>query len=339
MMHMRTRSTEPVNGRSGGDNEWEVRPGGLLVQRRDPNEEQNRVPPPTIRVRVKYGSVYHEVNIGSQATFGELKKMLSGPTGLHHEDQKLMYKDKERGSKTFLDVVGVKDKSKMVLVEDPISVEKRYIEMRTKSKMEKAAKSISEISLEVDRLAGQVSALESVISKGGKVAEKTLLSLIELLMNELLKLDGVTAEGDVKLQRKMQVKRVQKYVETLDVLKIKNSTEETNENVNERQVKEPPATRNQEPRYSNSHVYVASPNHHYPQHHHQTPSFPNSRRSIGSHAPIPTAPKQQPSRNSISGDVVVTTQWETFDSMPTPLPAPPSSNTNSTHPKFPWDLL
>ncbi|KAF5764728.1 putative BAG domain-containing protein [Helianthus annuus] len=60
------------------------------------------------------------------------------------------------------------------------------------------------ISLEVDKLAGQVSALESVISKGGKVAEKTLLNLIELLMNQLLKLDGITADGDVKLQRKMQ---------------------------------------------------------------------------------------------------------------------------------------
>lgn len=82
--------------------------------------------------------------------------MLSGPTGLHHEDQKLMYKDKERNSKTFLDVVGVKDRSKMVLFEDPISQEKRYIEMRKNAKMEKAAKSISEISLEVDRLAGQV---------------------------------------------------------------------------------------------------------------------------------------------------------------------------------------
>lgn len=82
--------------------------------------------------------------------------MLSGPTGLHHQDQKLFFKDKERDSKAFLDMVGVKDKSKLVLIEDPISQEKRYLEMRKTAKMEKAAKSISEISLEVDRLAGQV---------------------------------------------------------------------------------------------------------------------------------------------------------------------------------------
>lgn len=50
-----------------------------------------------------------------------------------------------------------------------------------------------------------MSALESVISKGGKVAEKDVLNLIEMLMNQLLKLDGIMADGDVKLQRKMQV--------------------------------------------------------------------------------------------------------------------------------------
>lgn len=32
-----------------------------------------------------------------------------------------------------------------------------------------------------------------------------MLNLIELLMNQLLKLDGIMADGDVKLQRKMQV--------------------------------------------------------------------------------------------------------------------------------------
>lgn len=82
--------------------------------------------------------------------------MLSGPTGLHHQDQKLLFKDKERDSNAYLDMAGVKDRSKILLVEDPISQEKRYLEMRRNAKMEKASKSISEISLEVDRLAGQV---------------------------------------------------------------------------------------------------------------------------------------------------------------------------------------
>ncbi|KAJ0743330.1 putative BAG domain-containing protein [Helianthus annuus] len=133
------------------------------------------------------------------------------------------------------------------------------------------------ISLEVDKLAGQVSALESVISKGGKVAEKTLLNLIELLMNQLLKLDGITADGDVKLQRKMQVKRVQKYVETLDVLKIKNSTAGTNENGDAKQVQEPPASQRQEHIISNGHMNAASPN----QHDRYQPPFTDANRKKG----------------------------------------------------------
>lgn len=52
---------------------------------------------------------------------------------------------------------------------------------------------------------GQVSALETVVSKGGKVVEKDIVNLIELLMNQLLKLDGVVDDGDVKSQRKIQV--------------------------------------------------------------------------------------------------------------------------------------
>lgn len=50
-----------------------------------------------------------------------------------------------------------------------------------------------------------MSALETIINKGGKVVEADLLKLTEKLMNQLLRLDGIIADGDVKLQRKMQV--------------------------------------------------------------------------------------------------------------------------------------
>jgi len=53
-----------------GSKEWEMRPGGMLVQMRTSESDRNSVLVPTIRVRVKYGSIYHEVNISSQATFG-----------------------------------------------------------------------------------------------------------------------------------------------------------------------------------------------------------------------------------------------------------------------------
>ncbi|KAK9059653.1 hypothetical protein SSX86_020357 [Deinandra increscens subsp. villosa] len=287
MMRMRTKPTEltSMNGSSTSD-DLEVRPGGMLVQKRDPDDSQTRSPPPTIRVRVKYGSTYHEIIISSTATFGELKRLLTGPTGLHYEDQKLIYKDKERLSKSFLDVVGVKDKSKLVLLEDPVGREKRLMEARKNAKFEKASKMLSGIRLEVDRLAGQVVAVESVVSEGGEVAEETVAGLIELLMNQVLKLDEVKVDGDLNQQKKIQVKRVQRCVEKLDVLKIKQS----------------------------------------PLHGRRSP-------------PIAAAAPQTSSKNA-SG-VVVTTKWETFDSLPTIFPAPPStSKTGGTiQQNFNWDLL
>ncbi|RRT78971.1 hypothetical protein B296_00008473 [Ensete ventricosum] len=133
--------------------------------------------------------------------------MLSARIGMHPLDQKLIYKDKERDSAAFLDTAGVKDRSKVVLVEDPTAKAKRLLETRKTDKMEKAAKSISAISMEVDKLASksQVSALEAIVNKGGRVVEQDVVRLIELLMNELLNLDGVVADGDVKQQRRLQV--------------------------------------------------------------------------------------------------------------------------------------
>ncbi|KAJ8531312.1 hypothetical protein K7X08_026746 [Anisodus acutangulus] len=333
-MGMKTKTTgmPPIMnvGSVAGEKEWELRPSGMLVQKRNPDSE-NRPPPPIIRVRVKYRSIYHEINISSQATFGELKKMLTGPTGLHHQDQKLLYKDKERDNKAFLDIAGVKDKSKIVLIEDPISQEKRYLEMRKNAKVEKAAKTISEISLEVDRLARQVAALEAIVSKGRKIVEKDVINLTELLMNQLLQLDGIIAEGDIKMQRKNQVRKVQKCVETLDVLKIKNSMPMNNGNRNPKD-QSPPTHQRRDYMYSNE--QASSP----VQQHQDRHSFGNS--------PVQNKPQQQQSRHSTSGSVVITTQWETFDSTPAPLLDHFSSPTtaSSTHPaaaqpRISWDLL
>jgi len=88
---------------------------------------------------------------------GELKKMLAESTGLYPQDQKLIFKNKERDSKAYLDAARVKDGSKIVLVEDIESRERRCLEMLKNAKVEKASKSLAEISLEVDKLAGQVS--------------------------------------------------------------------------------------------------------------------------------------------------------------------------------------
>ncbi|KAJ0968349.1 hypothetical protein J5N97_025266 [Dioscorea zingiberensis] len=220
---LRSKSSKPsspaiaAEDACGGVDEWEVRPGGMLVQKRDAagtgTGTGTAAPPvPNIRVRVKHGSAYLDVYLSPQSTFGELKKLLAERTGLHPLDQKLVYKGKDRDSSAYLDISGVKDRSKIVLLEDSTAQAKRFLEMRRSAKMEKATKSISQISLEVDKLALQVSALDAAVSKGGKVVENDVLNLIELLMAQLIKLDGITADGEAKQQRGMQVRRVQNYI-------------------------------------------------------------------------------------------------------------------------------
>ncbi|KAI0499877.1 hypothetical protein KFK09_018085 [Dendrobium nobile] len=290
-------ATIPVNEQA----KWEVRPCGMLVQKRSSEDSAVAAPVPTFRLRVKHGSIYHEIYISSQASFGDLKKLLAERTGLHPQDQKILFKDKERDSAAYLDMSGVKDRSKMVVVEDPAAQAKRVLEMRRAAKMEKAEKSISEISLEVDKLASQVSALEVVISKGGKVSENELLRLIELLMNELLKLDGVVADGDAKFQRRMQVRRVQKYVERLDVIKLKNAM----------------------PKAYNGEAPVTAT---------------LQQRQKKQSCPSPQPPS-----------VIVTTKWETFDSLFSPRASASTSTTTTASstaassaaptPRFDWELF
>lgn len=67
--------SSPAKGGGGGGGEWEVRPGGMLVQKRTVDSNQNPAIVPTIKIRVKYGSIYHEVTISSQASFGTFPRI------------------------------------------------------------------------------------------------------------------------------------------------------------------------------------------------------------------------------------------------------------------------
>ena len=148
----------------------------------------------------------------------------------------------------------------------------------------------------------------------------------------------------------MKVKRVQRCVETLDMLKIKNSMA----NENGEQIKNPMPNGNgnhaptqqqhhkhsngqklapiqeRQPRYTNGHSLIPIQEE-QPRH-----SFDN----------LPIHKQEQPPRHSASGAVVVTTQWETFDSTPALVPVPstststPATNNAADHqPKFPWDFF
>lgn len=123
----------------------------------------------------------------------------------------------------------------------------------------------------------------------------------------------------------MKVKRVQKYVETLDMLKMKNSTPTSSSgNVAS-------SVRSHKPRQASrfAQEQVSS-------------GGGGERNSVGQAAAADQQHSAQSSRHSSSsGSVVITTQWETFDSA-VPVPVPPSASSSSTasaQPRFNWDLL
>lgn len=97
-----------------GEIEWELRPGGMLVQKRE-----GRAGEEVIAVRVSTGFSWHDVSIGATSTFGELKAVLSMVTGLEPREQRLLFRGKEREDTDHLHMVGVRDKDKVLLLEDP----------------------------------------------------------------------------------------------------------------------------------------------------------------------------------------------------------------------------
>lgn len=118
---------------------------------------------------------------------------------------------------------------------------------------------------------------------------------------------------------------MQKYVETLDMLKMKNSTPTSSSgNVAS-------SVRSHKPRQASrfAQEQVSS-------------GGGGERNSVGQAAAADQQHSAQSSRHSSSsGSVVITTQWETFDSA-VPVPVPPSASSSSTasaQPRFNWDLL
>ncbi|CAM8987975.1 unnamed protein product [Rhodiola kirilowii] len=199
----------------------EVRPGGMLVQKRtDQPENLGKI----IRIRVAYGQLRYEISVNSQSSFGEVKKLLVRDTGLQPDEQRLVFKRKERENKAYLDICGVKEGSKVELLEDPLCRERRIVESRKTAKIQTAQRALADISAEVDRLADQISAIKKSISSGNKVPEVQITTLIELLMRQAIKLDSVPTVGtELSAAKNLQGKRVQKSVETLDLLKVENA--------------------------------------------------------------------------------------------------------------------
>ncbi|KAK9126717.1 hypothetical protein Scep_015563 [Stephania cephalantha] len=205
---------------------------------------------PMIKTKVSSnGSHHHEIEVPAHSTFGDLKNLLFNETGLEPKEQWLLFQGKERENEECLHMVGVKDMSKVVLLEDPASREKKLQAMKRDNGISVSCIAIASVKAEVDNLAmkvdlshymyhrtialsklynligfsWQVAALDSVVHSETKLDEKEFVVLTELLMLQLLRLDGIEAEGEAKVQRRVEVCRVQNLVDTLDNLKARNS--------------------------------------------------------------------------------------------------------------------
>lgn len=98
---------------------------------------------------------------------GDLKKAISEKTGLDPQEQKVLFRGKEKEDNEHLDVSGMKDKSKVLLLEELTNKEKKPEEVKDSpekkhdypkdsEEMRKALQAIAGVRAEVDKLSERV---------------------------------------------------------------------------------------------------------------------------------------------------------------------------------------
>ncbi|KAK8697966.1 hypothetical protein V6N13_114098 [Hibiscus sabdariffa] len=130
---------------------------------------------------------------------------------------------------------GFNDMSKVVLLDDSTSKERKLEEMKRKQSVVKSCEEVAKVRAEIDKLSEKVNSLDAIVGGGTRVAVEELLGLTELLMAQLLQLDTIEAVGEDKVQRRAevmenhfilnfgaQVHRVQGLVDTMDEMKARN---------------------------------------------------------------------------------------------------------------------
>ncbi|KAI9116174.1 hypothetical protein K1719_013104 [Acacia pycnantha] len=181
-----------------------------------------------IKITVFHHSSRHEVSLPAESTFGDVKRLLAHKTGVEPEEQTLIFRGKEKQDEEHLHLEDVKDNSEIYLFKGAASRGRKLEENRKKFDMLKAFEAVAGVRAEVDQLSKSVAALEVAVKCGTNVAENEFLTLSELLMSKLLKLDAIPAEGEARVQRKAEVCRVQSIVDKLDSLKEINSAPSSN---------------------------------------------------------------------------------------------------------------
>ncbi|KAG6631190.1 hypothetical protein CIPAW_13G073900 [Carya illinoinensis] len=217
-----------VNDGSNREMGWEIRPGGMLVQKRDSGDASSGA---TIKIKVSHDSYYHDVTVPTRSTFGDLKIVLSHEIGMEPKEQRLLFRGKEKEDEECLDMTGVKDMSKVVLLEDPTKKERKLEEMQRNQFVLTACEAVAKERTEVDGLSAKIIALKATVRRGTKTMDKEFVVLTELLMVQLLKLGSIEADGEAKVQRRFELKIQEHFIEaieaadsTLQAIEAANST-------------------------------------------------------------------------------------------------------------------
>ncbi|XP_047313461.1 BAG family molecular chaperone regulator 4-like [Impatiens glandulifera] len=203
--------------------EWEMRPGGMLVQKRSSTLTDCDAAGPMINIKVSHASYHHHLTVPSQSTFGNLKRVLSNETGLDAKEQRILFRGKEKEDDDHLHMAGIENMSKVVLLQDPASKENN------------ACQTVATIKAQVNKLSQKVGELGRAVESGSKVVDKEFVILTDLLTGQLLKLDSImiidAPDGDggggAKIQRRIEVRRIQSFIDALDSLRKRNSNSDT----------------------------------------------------------------------------------------------------------------
>lgn len=214
---------------STDDSELEARPDGgdttMLVQQRDDaaSDSASPVSSQTISITVSHDSSDHLLHVPDHSTFGDVKKSLVQKTELEASDMKIFFRGDEKDDTEQLLDAGVSDGSNVVLVEEEPNKRVEQVEPPPvmTEEIAKAIAAVQAVTGEVDELSDRVVALEAAVDGGTIVAVKEFDMTAELLMRQLLRLDGIKADGEARVQRKAQVRRVQKLQEDVDTLKAR----------------------------------------------------------------------------------------------------------------------
>ncbi|XP_076945745.1 BAG family molecular chaperone regulator 4-like [Bidens hawaiensis] len=180
-----------------------------------------------MKIKVSFGGNNFDVFTSPQSTFGDLKREIAKATGVDPKAQTVLFRGKESDDHESLQTAGVKDNAKVVLIENkPTKNEDLEKVEEVKENIEEISRgleAVNRVREENHQFAEQVVILETAVCCGTKIEDKDFIYLTEMLMRQLLKLDGIDAEGDGRMQRKLEVRRVQGLVEKLDNLRAKNS--------------------------------------------------------------------------------------------------------------------